>query len=304
MSEELKTPETPGEAQGQQLAPLGETPPAAGLEVADAAGQPDAEASVTVMPPTGRFRLQFGLMYGVLGLGLAAGIAALAVSFVAPRLSLSPAWASWRPPSGSTTKVENEIASYVGGQYRLSNGGPPLVAVIAKPPVVTNGTSQILVSVIAIKSSSAAASANNGYLIYPTNQMWTDDLCGLGSECSIDQGTPTQQRERDVRREALELALYTFKYTSLTSLVTYLPPPAGSPPGELLFFQKSTYAKELNQPLDKTLTLVKPPLPTQADTSETKTINNLTLPEVYSYQPALLQDGSAALVLSPLGASS
>ena len=51
-------------------------------------------------------------------------------------------------------------------------------------------------------------------------------LCGLGSECSIATGTRDRARERLVRREALELALYTFKYVpSVNAVIAYMPPP-------------------------------------------------------------------------------
>src|SRR5947209_5781330 len=52
------------------------------------------------------------------------------------------------------------------------------------------------------------------------------NLCGVGStNCSIGVGTPSPDRLLLLRREALELALYTFKYISGTQNVVAILPP-------------------------------------------------------------------------------
>jgi hypothetical protein len=104
-----------------------------------------------------------------------------------------------------------------------------------------------------------------------------------------------------VRREALELALYTFKFVpSITSLVTYMPPPPGSSATTVLYFQKSSLSKQLSQPLAKTLPLTQPPLPTTPDNTEAPSINKLTLSLLYSYKYGALQSGGAVLELDPV----
>ena len=55
-------------------------------------------------------------------------------------------------------------------------------------------------------------------------------LNGLGQNGSIKGGTPSASRLQLIRREALELALYTFRYLpDVEMVVTLLPPP---PPAE------------------------------------------------------------------------
>ncbi len=55
-------------------------------------------------------------------------------------------------------------------------------------------------------------------------------LNGLGQNGSIKGGTPSVSRQQLVRREALELALYTFRYLpEVEMVVALLPPP---PPGQ------------------------------------------------------------------------
>ena len=121
----------------------------------------------------------------------------------------------------------------------------------------------------------------------PTNSTWSEQLCGLGTACSIDSGQATEERGRLVRREALEVALYTFKFVpTINSIVAFMPPPPGKPPTTLLYLQKDELAKQLSQPLADTLPLAKPPLPTAPDPTEKATIDKLTLPTVYSFKVA------------------
>jgi hypothetical protein len=275
--------------------------PGAPLTIAAPSPSPAAAGSVGVSPGAGH-RSAFLLLYGLLGAALVAAVVGLVLLVIAPRVGSSAPWSKWQPSGSSTAAIENSIASHVGGLYHLSKNGKPLVAVIAEAPVVTSGTTKVDVSEIAIQQKSGSGgsgSSGSGYAIYPSNNTWMDELCGLGPSCSIAAGQPTNQRGQLVRREALELALYTFKFSGISSLVTYMPPPMGQPAGEVLYFQKSNYGKELSQPLDQTLA-AKTPLPTQTDTAEKTTIDKLTLPALYSYSLAALQDGSAALVLNPV----
>ena len=54
-------------------------------------------------------------------------------------------------------------------------------------------------------------------------------LCGSGDNCSIAIGTPSPSELQLLRREALELSLYTFKYVKdVDSVVVFLPPPPPS----------------------------------------------------------------------------
>src|SRR5581483_10408740 len=54
------------------------------------------------------------------------------------------------------------------------------------------------------------------------------DQGGRGSHCSIASGEATPTRGRLVRREALEVALYTFKFApSIDSVAAFMPPAPG-----------------------------------------------------------------------------
>jgi hypothetical protein len=252
--------------------------------------------------PTKRYKLRFALLYGALvavGIAAVVGLVVLVAKPGSGGGSVSAkGWSDWKPDHGTTSQMATQIAQHVAREYKLNSSGAPLLAVVAGPPQVTSGTHNISVSNIAVKKTAAKAA---GIEIVPSASTWKEQLCGIGGQgCSIPTGKPTELRGRLVRREALEIALYTFKFVpAIKSIVAFMPPPAGSPPSTLLYLQKENLAKQLDQPLAKTLPLTKPPLPTNPDTKEATTIDKLTLPAVYSYNYQQLQDASALLVLNP-----
>ena len=71
--------------------------------------------------------------------------------------------------------------------------------------------------------------------------------------CSIASGKPSPERHLLLRREALELALYTFKYmTASTRSSVFLPPPPGGETASTVafFLQRATSAPSSREPLD------------------------------------------------------
>ena len=212
----------------------GQGRPAGGVQrVSDEAEAPDRSSPVpdTIIKPTGRYKLRFALIYG----GLAAiGIAAIVglVVLVAKPSSSSGSvsakgWSDWKPDSGTTGQMATQIAQHVAREYKLNKAGAPLLAVVAGPPQVTSGTHNIAVSNIAVKKTAASAA---GIEVVPSASTWKEQLCGIGGAgCSIPTGKPSETRGRLVRREALEIALYTFKFVpAIKSIVAFMPPPAGS----------------------------------------------------------------------------
>jgi hypothetical protein len=242
---------------------------------------------------------KFVFLYAGLG-----AIAALAIAgfVLADNHSTSvnaSGWSSWKPQPGTTAAVTSEIADHVASLYHLNKKGTQLVAVVAEPPEVTSGTHKITISNIAIQGSNSNSS--KGINVFTSGGTWVDNLCGLTPSCSIASGKATIQRGRLVRREALEVALYTFKFVpSINAVVAFMPPaPGATQPSTLLYLQRADLQKQLSEPLSKTLPLAEPPLPTSPDKQEAATIDKLTLPAVYKFQYQQLQDASALLVLNP-----
>jgi hypothetical protein len=264
----------------------------------EAAGGPKHEGTL-IAKPAKRYSIRFVLLYGALaGIAIAA-IVGFVVMVAKPSSTASSTsgWSDWKPKHGNTAAMTSEIADHVARQYHLNKKGAQLVAVVAGAPTVTSGTHKVSISHIAIRRS---PQSDNGIQVVPSGKTWTLEFCGLGSQCSIASGQPSETRGRLVRREALEAALYTFKFVpSIDSVVAFMPPPAGQSQSTLLYLQRSQLSKELSQPLDKTLPLQNPPLPTEPDSKEASTIDRLTIPALYSYRLQQLQDASALLVLDP-----
>jgi hypothetical protein len=143
-------------------------------------------------------------------------------------------------------------------------------------------------------------------LIEGNGVMYT--LNGLGMHGSIPGGKPSKARHLLLRREALELSLYTFHYANdVDMVVTLLPPPppkAGEeesselPPVQAMFYRPGDLRGELDVPLDATVPALTP-RPGQIDLSkpEAKRIDALTRSNLFQASFQQGQDASVFLVL-------
>jgi hypothetical protein len=251
-----------------------------------------------VAPGRFRFTTRFALVYGALTVVL---IASSAV-FVIFLLNGDSGWSNWHPKPGTTANVTKEIADHVASEYRTATG-TQLVAVVPSPPAVTIGTRNIAITAVAAHTG---PSANSNVQATLTDDTETYTFCGLEAYCSLS-GTPTEYRGQLIRREALETALYTFKYVpSIDSVIAFMPASRDTPLKELLYLRKQDMTQQLAQPLRKTLPLATPPPPSKTDPTldtdqlEQPTIDQLTLRRVFTYTFTDLQSNGALLILSPL----
>ena len=198
--------------------------------------------------------------------------------------------------------MTNAIANHVAHQYQLNKNGAQLVAVVAEPPEVTSGTHKVTISEIAVRET---AQTDNGIQISTRRRLDRRVLRPRPELLDLHRARRPSTRGRLVRREALEVALYTFKFVprSARSSRSCRRRPATTA-STLLYLQKSDLTKQLSEPLDKTLPLANAAAADGPDTHEAATIDKLTLPAVYSYSLQQLQDGSAALVLNPFSSLS
>ena len=135
-----------------------------------------------------------------------------------------------------------------------------------------------------------------------TDNTLTFSLCGLGQSCAIATGKPTVERATLVRREIVELALYTFKYVkSVTNVVAFMPPPTGTTPQYVVYLKKDDLSDQLSKPLGRTIQ-ARTPLPAQISPTEQQRVDALTLPRMYKFSLSQTQQGEAVLVLQPLKA--
>ena len=244
---------------------------------------------------------------------VAAVLAALVVAFGTSRSSPGPAWSSFSPPDGGIAG-EREIAAAVSPFYEASPSQQLTVVTVRNITTSSSSSSANPGTQIAVRDPDTGALNTLG----GTTAMY--DLCGLGSGCTVGAGSPSLAGELLLRREALELALYTFKYISGIDTVVALLPPGDAtvtstltptPPAHAaaattniaVVFQRVGLARELSQPLRDTLPETLPPTVSEMTSApEAALVRVITGQTLFSQRIVQAQDGSNVLVLDPLPA--
>ena len=248
-------------------------------------------------PPRSQ-RLRFALVYGVLAIALGVGVAGVAL-YANDSMNAGPAWSKWKP-SGGGLGAAKQIAEHVAPTYRLPDG-TQIVDVIANGPVFASGTQKVALPLLVVRGPKGKVLPDQVKQISSGDTL-TFSLCGLGNACSISTGKPSVQRGTLVRREILELALYTFKYVrGVKHVVAFLPPPKGTNPSYVVYLQKDDLKAQLHTPLTRTLN-AKVPLPTQITPKEQQQVDALTESHTYKFGLSQTQQGEPVLVLDPLQA--
>jgi hypothetical protein len=237
-------------------------------------------------------RSRFMFVYLVLAAALGAALAGIVLLVGTGTSSDNRAWSAWAPTKDGQARV-GQIAAHVSKEYRLTKGGAQLLDVIAKPPAVQD----VPIKAVAVRNPTSG-DADEVSLFDDTNSLMFV-LCGGGQACSISKGKPTVERGRLVRRETLELALYTFKYVgSVNYIVAFMPPKKGDTPQYVVYFHRGDFEKELSHPLSETLAL-KVPLAKAITPREATMIDRLTDRHMFKFSLQQAQQGDAILVLDP-----
>ena len=254
------------------------------------------------------YHFRFSLVYALLAAVAAASVAALVVVLTRPDAVRAPQWSKFEP-TGSAIARTRQIATRVSGEYKLEPGHK-LAAVVPTPLQTTRflqGDSgpvsvEVPISTLAVQPDVSTGRHEEGdYKLFNAATTVAYQMCGFGTtaqNCAIS-GTATNARGQLLRREALELSLYTLKYVPGTNAVlTYLPPRAdqAAPPTSVLV-ARSDVKEILDRPLSRTLTpgsVVLGDKPT-----DFTAVDELTLPRLYTYDYQTLPgDGTAILVLT------
>jgi hypothetical protein len=257
----------------------------------DVRGEPGGEAldrPLSAGPPSvyaPRFRALTG---GLVGLAIGAMVAAT-VALLVPSFQPGPAWSPWKPTQSGTAGA-NEIARHVAPGYRLPTGDQ-LVLVTAGPPRV--------VDLLPAKVAVVGGGGGGARTAVVSGKTILYQLCGLGTRCSIAKGTPSVERFLLLRREALELALYTFRYLKgVENVVALLPPAPGEKPQNALFFRRGQLKPALDRPLTATLPAPPPTVNSVEDRPDAGMVKQLTGHNLFVYSFEQGQDLSAYLVLN------
>jgi hypothetical protein len=236
-------------------------------------------------PYQSRFQLMFGVLLGVALAAIAATVIVLASSSSNSQNDPSAAtWAPWHPTAPNGLDAVKQIATHVGERYTLPSGNQ-MVAIrggdleLAQLPIT-----------VAVQDQGRVKLFEKNGVLY--------NMCGLGKNCSIAEGKPSVARSLVTRREALELALYTFRYIkNVDQVVVILPPPPKEKPSFAMFYQRADVGASLRRPLSATLP-GRPPVPPRVPQATQAAINQLTFPNLFSYVPREGGDAHVYLVLS------
>ncbi|MGZ4267626.1 MAG: hypothetical protein ACXVFN_06530 [Solirubrobacteraceae bacterium] len=202
----------------------------------DAPPAPGAQHGHSAHAP--RFQFLTGALIAV----AVAAVAGLAVVvFGNPVAKSEPAWSRWKP-SASGVDGAQQIAARVGAEYR--DGGAQLV------DVQTNGLAFKGVQLTVALRQSAQQGGN---IQVHDDKGVLYQLCGLGPNCSIDRGKPSRRRAFLLKREGLELALYSLHYLGVKQVVVLLPPPPGRAQTVAMYFRQGDVKTELARPLTASL---------------------------------------------------
>jgi hypothetical protein len=285
-----------------------ETGAGAVVEDMEQHGAPETAAPRAESPYRSRFGLALGALIGIAIATLAIGAAV----YVGTGSNGAPdGWSSWRPESDDGVDAAQEIADHVAAKYRLANGDQ-IVGVKGGPLEVLDIPLEV-----ALRTAPQGGDID---FIDGNGLMYT--LNGLGPKGTV-AGTPSNERGLLLRREALELALYTFRYVEDVDLVVALLPPRKmtpkeekdvaaalamgdttrakrlEPPTPALFYRPGDLEPQLEIPLSATI----PPATPRPETipqSETDRIQALTKSNLFSASFTQGQDQRAFLVLDRL----
>jgi hypothetical protein len=249
-------------------------------------------------------RHRFGVAYLVLAAIVGAAVG-LVVVFATrdDGHTQAQAWSSWAPKTTGTLGAR-EIARHVSGQYHLENGAL-LTAVVAGPMEIESSQGPVPVSAILVRSGKAGVRQERINVAFPEAGVFYQ-LVGTGPNNSIP-GQATLARGQLVRREALELALHTFRYLPQADYVlAFLPPPTGvsqqSPLfNRAVFLPRAAFGKELQMPLKDAL----PPgevtiTPSTLSAAQSNGIEASTAGRVFRWTFQQAANQSALVVLSPV----
>jgi len=248
-------------------------------------------------PYVARFQLILGALLGL------AGVAVVAALLIGTGPSAGPRadWSPWSPGSDEADGAAQEIANFVAPTYRLDSGGQ-LVAIeggkleVKQLIADTGGKLEVadLPARLALSDQGKISVLEGDSVLYT--------LCGLGPKCSIDSGLPSAKRHLLLRREALELALYTFRYVRGTDyVVVRLPPRKGTEPSQAMFFRKADLERQLDEPLNTTLSSP-PPRSSALNAGDISSLSALTAKRLFDFQLKPGPDASVFLVLQPFAA--
>ena len=243
---------------------------------------------------------RFMIGYMVIVLMVGAGLATLAFMSRDNSDSSTTAAVDGIPVKEDGFQRAREIATEVARQYRGANG-EQIVAVTAQPGEVSG----LPLQYIALRHGRNQPLTEGDVSVVEPGETALFSFCGLAGEqnCALP-GEPTPERLMLLRREAVELSLYTFKFLpEIQTVVSLLPPVPrgeGQPPQTFaVYFQRRHLENVLSQPITKTLPERPPFAEGDIAQGEAEMINRLTETRLFTSSFEQLPTQGVILNLSP-----
>ena len=230
---------------------------------------------------------RFTLAYLLLGAAVGAALGAFIVLVQRPGPKPPVPWSTWKPADASVGETARAIASHVGGAYKLPDGTQ--LARVMLGPTRSAGSIEAV----------ALADRANAVTLYDPSRTVVYTLCGTQQNCGL-QGAETRASSDALRREALELALYTMKYANAADVAIFFPPPQGATRStDVLNFPRDDFGRQLDKPLKVTLPHAAAVSRGKIDSREAGTVDALTSGHQYRYAVQTATGGRRVLVLQP-----
>lgn len=243
---------------------------------------------------------RFMLGYAVVVLMVGAVLVTLAV-ITRDSSSSSPTGAqvSGVPVRENGFQRAREIATEIARQYRGANG-EQIVAVTAQPGEVSG----LPLQYIALRHGRNQPLTEGDVSVVEPGETALYSFCGLaGTQNCALPGEPTPERLMLLRREAVELSLYTFKFLpEIQTVVSLLPPVPreGQPPQTFaVYFERRHLESLLGKPITQTLPENPPFAQGDITPGEAETVNRLTETRLFTSSFEQLPTQGVMLSLSP-----
>jgi hypothetical protein len=201
-----------------------------------------------VAPPGSRRAGAYGGRFALAHILVVAAFGSLLVLFayLVSQSNNSATWSSYKPTGGETYPRAQKLANFLAPRY-ISGGSP--IAVIQAQPLFFHD--QVVDGVAFTRAPFQDVGEHYHQLERAGASTMAYVFCGQAARCGL-AATGAEDVIPLLRRESLELALYTFKYwPEIDAVVAVLPPAAKSSPA--VYLRRSNFEAELSKPLERTL---------------------------------------------------
>jgi len=246
------------------------------------------------------YRFRFGLVYVILAALVGAAVGSFIVLVSRPDLAPEPSWSSWQPEGSRIARVR-QIADRIPKAYELPSGEQLAVARGSDLAVRTEAEDIPVETIFVRPDTSRGQAEETDIATYDGGKTISYALCGLGTsaQCAIPETARSDGSFTMLRRHALELSLYSFKYVDdVDSVLVFMPLSTKGEANGSIFFRRVELATELDRPIRQLLPSQVPTVGNLGD-AELGDIIRLTEPRIYGYQFDAGPDGKPLLVLAP-----